>query len=202
MTTIVSALLLCLRGLSTPPRPLRVDIAIESASTAPAFVAGAIEEAAGIWAAYDVEIRVPAESDAAHRDALRLVVKLVPSPGKRTASGALGSIAFSGDGPEPAIELYPSNASALIAAVAFNRREDTWPAASRDSVMARVLGRALAHEVGHFLLRSRSHSTNGLMKAEQIAPDLMAPNHGGFTLSADEVRRFHAILSPSVEPPQ
>jgi hypothetical protein len=201
MTTIVSVLLLCLRGLSTPPRPLRVDIAIERASAAPAFAAGAIEEAAGIWAAYGVQIRVPAESDATHHDALRLVVRLVP-PGKRTANGALGSITFSGDGPEPTIELYPANVSALIAAVAFNRREDTWPAASRDRVMARVLGRALAHEVGHFLLRSRSHSTNGLMKAEQIAPDLMAPNHGGFTLSADEVRRFHAILSPSVEPPQ
>jgi hypothetical protein len=109
-------------------------------------------------------------------------------------TGALGSILFSDGSPEPAIKLYPAAASALITAVASSRRENTWPPGPRDRVLARVLGRALAHEIGHFLLRSKSHSTAGLMKAEQVGPDLMAPDHRGFVLSVDEVRRLRSNL--------
>ena len=202
MTTIASALLLCLRGLSTPPRHIRVDIAVQGAAVSPAFVAAAIEEAADIWAAYGVDVKVPKTNEAIDEGAVRLVVKLAPPAGHRKEGGVLGSIVFNGERPEPTIELYPAAASALIAAVAFNRRETMWPAAPPDRVLARVLGRALAHEIGHFLLRSRSHSPNGLMRAEHVGPDLIAPDHRGFTLSADEIRRFHAILSTPLDPPQ
>jgi hypothetical protein len=199
MTTIASALLLCLPGLSTPPRHVRVDITVEGAAPSPRFVAAAIAEAADIWAAYGVRIRVPDANDADHAGTVRLVVRLGPRNEFRTQSGALGSIAFHGDAPESTIELYPAAASALIAAVASNRRADWWPGASPEGVLARVLGRALAHEIGHFLLRSKSHSPRGLMRAEHIGPDLMAPDHRGFALSPDEVRRFHALLSTSDE---
>jgi hypothetical protein len=202
MTTIASALLFCLPGLSTPHQPLRVELTIQGAAAPPAFVAAAIEEAADIWAAYGVRIRVPKSHDAAYDGAVRLVVKLASPGERRTAPGALGSIVFNGESPEPTIELYPTVASALIAAVAFNHRENAWPAGPQDRVLARVLGRALAHEIGHFLLRSKNHSRGGLMRAEQIGSDLTAPGHHGFSLSPDEIRRFHAILSASVEQPE
>jgi len=192
--TIAFALLFCLPGLVAPPPHLRVDIAIQGVSAPPAVVAAAIEEAAGIWAAYGVEIRMSGENDAEPDRAVRLALTLA-STKQRMATGALGSIGFSGDAPQPAIALYPETASALIAAVASSRRENTWPAGSGDRVLARVLGRALAHEIGHFLLRSKSHSTAGLMRAEQIGTDLMAPDHRGFALSADEVRRLRSNLS-------
>ena len=138
-------------------------------------------------------------NDARHEGVVRLVVKLARPGEKPTGAGALGSIVFIGDTPDPTIELYPTAASALIAAVAFNRRDDPWAAAPGDRVLARVLGRALAHEIGHFLLRSKTHSKNGLMRAEQIGSDLMAPGHHGFTLSPEEIQRFHAIRSTSIE---
>jgi len=197
MTTIASALLLCLPGLSTPPQKVRVDIAVEGMAPPPRFLAAAIEEAADIWAAYGVRIQAPDAPNAGHDRIVRLVVKIAPSANTRTQAGALGSIVFTGDAPEPTIELYPAAASALIAAVAFNRREDTWRAGTRDDVLARVLGRALAHEIGHFLLRSKSHSTHGLMKAEQVGSDLMAPDHRAFSLSGDEIHRFRDVLSAS-----
>jgi len=50
-----------------------------------------------------------------------------------------------------------------------------------------VLGRALAHELGHFLLRSRTHSPKGLMRPSQALPDLVSPDRRPFTLSAGEV---------------
>jgi hypothetical protein len=198
MTTIASALLICLPGFSTPPQPLRVEIRIEGTAPPPAFVAAAIEEAADIWAVYGVRIRVPA-ADAVDDGGLRLVVKFTRPGERHTARGALGSILFDGNAPEPTIELYPTAASALIAAVAFNRRESAWPAGPEDKVLARVLGRALAHEIGHFLLRSKTHSRDGLMRAEHIGSDLMAPGHRGFALSPDEICTLHAVLSASVE---
>jgi len=202
MTTIASALLFCLSGLATAHQPLRVDIAIEGAAPPPPFLAAAIEEAADIWAAYGVRIGAPMANDARHEGVVRLVVKLARAEERRTGPRALGSVVFNGDTPDPTIELYPTAASALIAAVAFNRPDDPRPVSTGDRVLARVLGRALAHEIGHFLLRSKTHSKNGLMRAEQIGSDLMAPGHHGFTLSPDEIRRFHAILSTSIEPLQ
>lgn len=193
MPILVSALLLCLPGVLAPPRHLRVDITIEAGSAPPAYVAAAVQEAADIWAAYGVDVRMSGANDAEHDRAVRLAVTLA-TPEWRKETGALGSIVFTGDAPEPAIALYPGAASALITAVASSRRENTWPAAPRDRVLARVLGRALAHEIGHFLLRSKSHSTAGLMRAEQIGTELMAPDHSGFLLSADEVQRLRSNL--------
>ena len=193
MRILAPALLLCLPGLLAPLRPVRVDITVQDASAPPALVAAAIEEAADIWAAYGVDIRMSDANDRERDGAVSLAVTLAPA-NQRTDTGALGSIVFSGDTPQPLIKLYPGAASTLIAAVAFSRRDSTWPAAPRDRILARVLGRALAHEVGHFLLRSKSHSTAGLMRADQIGPELMAPGHRQFALSADEVRRLRSNL--------
>jgi hypothetical protein len=193
VTTIVPALVLCLRGFAAQPRPLRLDITIQNAGAPPAFLATAIEEAADIWAAYGVDVRLNAH-DAEHDADVRIAVRIAPSANPHSETGVLGSIAFEGDAPEPAIALYPAAASALMAAVASSRRENSWPAAPHDRVLARVLGRALAHEIGHFLLRSKIHSADGLMRAQQTGIDLMSPGHRGFVLTADEVRRLRANL--------
>lgn len=48
-----------------------------------------------------------------------------------------------------------------------------------------VLGRTLAHEIGHYLLGTRTHARRGLMRG-RIAPDEFADlRHGGFTLDAE-----------------
>ena len=159
-----------------------------------AFVTAAIEEASDIWAAYGVEIRMAGVNDAEPDQTVRLAVTLSPPPDS-LRTGTLGSIVFKGDAPEPTIELYPSAASALVAAVAFNSLGEPWPPGLKDRAVARVLGRALAHEVGHFLLRSKRHSTGGLMKAQQVGSDLASPDRRRFALSADEVRQFRALIS-------
>jgi hypothetical protein len=194
VTTIVPALVLCLRGFAAQPQHLRLDITVQNAGAPPAFLVTAIEEAADIWAAYGVDVRLLNAHDAEHDADVRIAVRIAPSANPHSEGGVLGSIEFEGDAPEPAIALYPAAASALMAAVASSRRENTWPAAPHDRVLARVLGRALAHEIGHFLLRSKSHSPDGLMRARQTGTDLMSPGHRGFALTADEVRRIRANL--------
>jgi hypothetical protein len=51
-----------------------------------------------------------------------------------------------------------------------------------DRVMARALGRATAHEIGHYLLGTRRHSGDGLMRAAFRASDLVRRTRDGFTL--------------------
>jgi hypothetical protein len=52
--------------------------------------------------------------------------------------------------------------------------------------MGRVLGRALAHEIGHYLLGTREHSRSGLMRAAQGIDELMAIADPKMVLSAEE----------------
>jgi hypothetical protein len=65
----------------------------------------------------------------------------------------------------------------------------------RDFIVGRVFGRALAHEIGHYLLRSPNHSREGLMRALQFAPGLVGQDRQRFALSADQVTRLHSVLT-------
>ena len=49
----------------------------------------------------------------------------------------------------------------------------TKPASERDELLGRALGRVMAHELYHIVLRSTSHGTNGLARASQNSADLM-----------------------------
>jgi hypothetical protein len=94
--------------------------------------------------------------------------------------------------------MYPNAVVALVASAKLNDHPDTeWPTALRDWVHGRVLGRALAHEIGHFLLRSRRHSDVGLMRPRQSVFDLVAAGRQTFTLSASETTRLFSVTSTS-----
>jgi hypothetical protein len=58
------------------------------------------------------------------------------------------------------------------------------PRLVRDLLLGRVLGRAIAHEVGHFLFGSREHAPSGLMRANHPIDRLMEPGHAMFRLVA------------------
>jgi len=50
------------------------------------------------------------------------------------------------------------------------------------TLLSRALGRALAHEIGHYLLGSKDHSAAGLMKGSHVASDFLAPQRDGFEI--------------------
>jgi hypothetical protein len=64
------------------------------------------------------------------------------------------------------------------------------PVAIHDAAVGRALGRALAHEIGHFLLRTRQHSPTGLMQAMHSISALIGTDRRPFVLSADDVARL------------
>jgi hypothetical protein len=49
------------------------------------------------------------------------------------------------------------------------------PAADRDELLGRALGRVTAHELYHILLRTRRHSREGLAKPAQTSAELLTP---------------------------
>ena len=87
----------------------------------------------------------------------------------------------------------PDAIAALVSTTRFGTEDVFSPSAFRDLVLGRALGRALAHEIGHFLLRSRVHSAAGLMRAIQPVSDLVAPDRHDFSLSPDQVTRLRHV---------
>ena len=57
-----------------------------------------------------------------------------------------------------------------------------------------VLGRAVAHEIGHFLLNTAAHSRRGLMRARIDPHDFVDLRRGGFGLDDDAARWARAAL--------
>ena len=58
-----------------------------------------------------------------------------------------------------------------------------------------LLGYAIAHELGHLLLGSNSHSPTGLMRADWRTKDLTGIAQGGLVFSDEQAQRMKAKLS-------
>jgi hypothetical protein len=97
--------------------------------------------------------------------------------------GALGWIPFTPYGPAPSIRLSRANAEALI------RKTPGVTDATivgHEILIARALGRALSHELGHYLLKSRVHTPRGLMRATWPSDELLSLDRRGFELTAEQ----------------
>jgi hypothetical protein len=172
---------------------LHVALTVPTTRTVrPAVVNAALAEAAGVWAPYGVAVGPDDSSRFAH---IVLAVVLIENhrpgvmPGWR---GALGAITFDPGGtPMPAITVFLSDIERFIAdARVLGMPSLDWPPRLRDQVFGRVLGRVLAHEIGHYLLRSPRHAPSGLMRSLQPVEDLVAPSRHRFMLTASEVARL------------
>jgi hypothetical protein len=130
-------------------------------------------EAVRVWAPSGVVIRwvAPAELPFAAPREGWLVVRCDPDrsplrPGTAGLAETIASIRFIGGDPTNTIMLRVASASALLArdTPAARALDERFPPL-REERLARVLGRAIAHEVGHFLARSGDHTRRGLMKS-------------------------------------
>jgi hypothetical protein len=174
--------------------PLAVDLLLDAPRLPPRLEASALEEVNRIWAPYGVDVRFQHADDAVRCGAVRLAVALGNRPDGLATAHALGSIHFHGDEPEPAIEMYSNAIEQLVStATLYDHENRKWPTSFRHFIVGRVLGRALAHEIGHFLLRTRHHSAAGLMRSELASADLVSPSRRPFALSAVDAARLAFI---------
>ena len=126
---------------------------------------------------------------------LRVVIgnETVPS---RDGTVPLGWIRFD-DVETPEQEIYLSYASVgQLMAVARDvvGQVDHMTLNQREILSARALGRALAHELGHYLLASKKHTKDGLMKANRTAAELFALEGRGFQIEPSQRQVMAARL--------
>jgi hypothetical protein len=193
MLAFACAVLLAALPLS-PTARLRIDLAFEGPAMPPRAEASAMHEVTSIWSAYGVDVRAIGGHATARDGAIRLTVALAADR-ERGLIYTLGSIQFAHGLPEPAITMYPDAIAQLVSSdILLGRDAAERSPLYREIVLGRVFGRALAHEIGHYLLRTRGHSATGLMRARLSASVLISIDLHGLDLSADEQARVRTLL--------
>jgi hypothetical protein len=112
---------------------------------------------------------------------------------------ALGWIVFAAGSPQQ--EVYVSYATALelfAESAGVVGRMETMTVTERETLIGRAMGRALAHELGHYLLRSKVHAPSGLMRARFTAAELFSGPRRGLELATEQQRLIAALMSATV----
>lgn len=182
------ALAFAAASVAVPP----VTVDVHAAPNIPRVVIkAALEEAAAIWRKPGVALVWQLDETASAADgrslpfgpSLHVSFDDEPSTVKDHV-GVIGWIVFSGSGtPRPEIHLSHGNAWAILIDAFGEGGLNRMTIAERRTMMARALGRALAHEIGHYLLASKEHSVRGLMKARDSTSELFGPQHATFDLT-------------------
>ena len=109
----------------------------------------------------------------------------------------LGAILFDHENvPATTLTIQAAAVEATVARTRWGGRPfDQWPAAWRDTLIGRALGRVLAHEIGHYLLASRLHDRDGLMRASFDGDELLRPGRHGFAVAARDLPRLRTRLA-------
>lgn len=138
-----------------------------------------------IWRTADVSEPLPAMPDS--EDWLRVLVLARQAPGAGDASTfAVGELVRN-EGSRPlAIASLTAARRVVDESLRFQNLEDQ---RDYDKRLGVVLGRAVAHEIGHYLLRTSSHATQGLMRASIGAQEFADVDSRSFRL--DRVARAH-----------
>src|SRR5262245_33028446 len=186
------------------------DSAVLSASEAPALVLNLhftasdslpivsrralMAEAESIWKNGHVRLKWLRESTEADAgDTLRVLVVARPVP--KSSEYAAWTVA-------ELLRLNGSQATAIASTIGARRilDESRWeliaePAAMQDQRLGVVLGRAVSHEIGHYLLQTNTHSTRGLMRARIDAREFSDLRSGTFRLDRAAEAHMATIAS-------
>jgi hypothetical protein len=196
---IVTALLLHLT-LAVPPKALP-----------PVTLAHAVAEAAALWAPYGVAVDAADPCAVVADESMRLTVAIVTGSRSRVTPGWRGPLAAIELGPDGApastITLYLTDiVQFTLDTRVLGAEEKQWPPALRERIVGRAIGRVIAHEIGHYLLRTPLHTASGLMQAVHTAGDLVAQSRRRFGLSASDASRLavdgHKERGPASAGPQ
>jgi len=140
-----------------------------------------LHESSVIWDRHDVRIRwLPARAACSADNCLRvLVIPRLHQTTQTPESLTVGEL------------LRPAAGTAIAVASMTNARRMVDAARSRafllfppveDVRLGLVLGRAIAHEIGHYLLNTSDHAARGLMRPRFSAHEFMDPRSGVFQL--------------------
>jgi hypothetical protein len=197
---LISAASTAVAAISVPRPELLVVVRTEGAvSVDPRMMAEVMAGVRDIWRPYaGITFETADSVDHTDRTGLQLVIT------DRTMTsgdvGSLGWIEFVNGRPARTITVSMTAARALMDA---SRWTDVplirFPPIVRDKFLARALSLSIAHEIGHYLLRSREHATRGLMRGRLTADDIMDARRGTVRLERVDVKRLErALFEPAL----
>jgi len=138
----------------------------------------AIWEAAGVT--FDWQRRRQNDDSTSKHLVVTIDDSRTPAPYARQA---LGWITFTPEGPSHSIHLSLASTEDLLRGVTTI---SNMTIAGHEMMVGRALGRALAHEIGHYLLQSKMHASHGLMRAVWPSDGFFAISRRGLEITAQE----------------
>ena len=145
-------------------RTAPLDIHLQIVQTTPVpdkLVTTIVSTAAAIWAPYDIHLSPVFTSSRSEMDGGIRLTLVLGFPPALSAERGLASLLFTAAGPGTVLYASMDRARSLLQSA---ERGTVMPM-TEDWRAAVLLGRAVAHELGHYLLRSSAHARTGLMRA-------------------------------------
>lgn len=156
------------------------------ADLSPTLVDRIVAEADAIWRPTGLTLIWNRRPQPVAGSTLRAVISQARGTTPRTSSDEpLGWTTFEAGAPLPLLYVSYANAVELLQNASGGGVE-RMPLLERDTYLGRALGRALAHELGHYLFASKGHTRTGLMQATHTAWEFFELARGRFQLTADE----------------
>jgi hypothetical protein len=177
------------QGAQNPPYESRANICIEVkfSDDVPGVMFTALrDEASRIWVRHGIVLRW----DRNRRDSCEARVPIVFSEhdverlGRHEPGDVLALTHFT----EAGDKIYVSALRATR--LARSALGDAITAAFRQTRTGRLLGRVVAHELGHVLLRTRMHTSSGLMRRVYGLADVLSDDEQTTALSANETQQL------------
>jgi len=105
----------------------------------------------------------------------------------RSMGTPLGWLMFENGAPAQTLYLSYANAERFLRDsrdVVGNVDQKT--RAERELLLGRLIGRALAHELGHYLIGTKDHTERGLLKRAPTAAEFFSPDRSAFSINVAE----------------
>ena len=172
-------------------QPIHIVLQVVAAASTPRELLNTmIDSAAAIWAAYNVVVSPvlsTAIPESREGEWITLVFRNEPANRidgvARRGDRGLASLTFTGDAPGNVMYVSYETAASMIRGAGIGKGV----VAVEERLVAQLLGRAVAHELGHFLLRSRNHARRGLMRSSFNPSDSTPGNPERFRLLPDQM---------------
>jgi hypothetical protein len=189
------------RTEDVPPMTVNVYTA---KGISPHLVKTTLDEAGAVWTDAGITLawRVVSGGPPEYTATPHVVIDDDTGPKPPDGDVPLGWVEFRRpDDPDQEIHVSRNNGLKLLqSSRGLPRRLDNMPQAEINILLGRMLGRALAHELGHFLLRSNLHTSTGLMRRGRAVRDFIAPSRRGFEVDAAQRSAVVARIREMTDP--
>jgi deferrochelatase/peroxidase EfeB len=152
--------------------------------------AGVIAEANRIWQAMGVTVKATEEVASPCDRWILVKSSIEAAPEDAAREIAIAWVPFVEKRARRVVFVRMNHARGLIEA--FGSRNGVRPPAETHARLTKLVGRSLAHELGHVLLNDLGHEKSGLMRARYGADDALRDLPSAYTLSAHQLDRVFA----------